>query len=67
MNKQILSLALAITFMGFASQTSAQSNKEKKSRYYQNNSPEPEFNIQGFYQDNDKNEVEEAPVEKSMM
>ena len=64
MNKQILSLALAITFMGFASQTSAQSNKEKKSRYYQNNSPEPEFNIQGFYQDNDKNEVEEAPVEK---
>ncbi len=64
MNKQILTLAIAFTMLGYATQTFAQPNKEKKSRYYQNNSPEPEFNIQGFFVENEKNEVETTPVEK---
>ncbi len=64
MNKQIFTIALAFSFIGIAMQTTAQTNKEKKSRYYQNNAPEPEFNIQGFFVENEKNEVDEKPVEK---
>ncbi|MBK6331120.1 MAG: hypothetical protein IPF62_11620 [Bacteroidetes bacterium] len=54
MNKQILTLAFAATCIGFTMQTTAQTNKEKKSRYYQNNAPDPEFNIQGFFVENEK-------------
>ena len=64
MNKQILTLAFAITCIGFTIQSTAQTNKEKKSRYYQNNAPDPEFNIQGFFVENEKNEVDSKPVEK---
>lgn len=64
MNKQILTLAFAATCIGFTMQTTAQTNKEKKSRYYQNNAPDPEFNIQGFFVENEKNEVDSKPVEK---
>ncbi len=64
MNKQILTLAFAATFTGFAMQATAQPNKEKKSRYYQNNAPEQEFNIQGFFVEDEQNEVEKPVVEK---
>ncbi len=63
MNKQILTLAMGVAFFGFAMQATAQPNKEKKSRYYQNNAPEADFNIQGFFIENEKNEVEKTPVE----
>jgi hypothetical protein len=42
----------------------AQSDKNKKSRYYQNNTNEPEeFNIQGFYRDPEKKDVEKKTEE----
>jgi hypothetical protein len=63
MNKKNLTIALAFSLLGFTMQTDAQTNKEKKSRYFQNNAPETEFNIQGFFIDNEKNEVDTKPVE----
>ena len=63
MNKNNLTIALAFSLLGFTMQSDAQTNKEKKSRYFQNNPPETEFNIQGFFVDNEKNEVDSKPVE----
>lgn len=63
MHKQILSIAIAFSLVGFSLKSHAQVNKEKKSKYFQNSSPETEFNIQGFFTDNEKNEVDEKPLE----
>ncbi len=62
-NKQLVTIALAVIFTGYATHANAQSKKEKKSRYYQNSEPEPEFNVKGFFTEKDKNEVEKKPVE----
>ncbi len=63
MYKQIFSLAIAFTLVGFSFCSQAQSNKEKKSKYFQNNTPEAEFNVEGFFTENEKNEVDEKPIE----
>ncbi len=63
MYKKILSLAIAFTLVGFSFSSHAQLNKEKKSKYFQNNSPEPEFNVEGFFTDNDSNDVDEKSSE----
>ncbi|KXK43737.1 MAG: hypothetical protein UZ11_BCD004000515 [Bacteroidetes bacterium OLB11] len=63
MYKQIFSLAIAFTLVGFSFCSQAQSNKEKKSKYFQNNIPEAEFNVEGFFTENEKNEVDEKPIE----
>lgn len=63
MTKQLIPVILTLFFMSQISHVDAQSKKEKKSRYYQNSEPEPEFDVKGFFTDKDKNEVDKKPVE----
>jgi len=63
MTKQFITFTLALILIGSVSSVNAQSKKEKKSRYYQNSEPEPEFDVKGFFTDKEKNEVEKKPVE----
>ncbi len=63
MKTTITALCVLLTTNVFVSNLNAQVNKNKKSRYYQNSNPEPEFNVKGFFVDNEKNEVEEKPTE----
>ncbi|MBL7764989.1 MAG: hypothetical protein JNJ58_02770 [Chitinophagaceae bacterium] len=64
MIKQIFALALLVVCAAYSVEVSAQTNKNKKTRYYQNNPKEEEdFNIKGFFTDEDAKEVEKAPVE----
>ncbi len=63
MTKQFITFTLAFLLIGSFSNVDAQSKKEKKVKYYQNSEPQPEFDIKGFFIDNEKNEVEKKPVE----
>lgn len=63
MMKQIFALVICVVFVGQVHKASAQSNKNKKSRYYQNSTTDPEFNVKGFYRENEKNEVDAKPKE----
>lgn len=63
MIKQFFAIACCVTIISYANQATAQSSKNKKSRYYQNSNPEPEFNVNGFFRENEKNEVDEKPKE----
>jgi len=63
MTKQFITLTLAFLLIGSFSSVNAQSKKEKKVKYYQNSEPQPEFDVKGFFIDNEKNEVEKKPVE----
>lgn len=63
MTKKIVTFTMAIFLIGTCVQVNAQANKEKKSRYYQNSEPEPEFEVQGFATNKDKKEVDKKPVE----
>ena len=63
MTKQFITFTLAFLLIGSFSNANAQSKKEKKVKYYQNSEPQPEFDIKGFFIDNEKNEVEKKPVE----
>jgi|LakMenEpi03Aug12_release.lakeMendotaPanAssembly.Ray.scaffolds.fasta_scaffold408238_1 hypothetical protein len=63
MTKQFITITLAFLLIGSFSNVNAQSKKEKKVKYYQNSEPQPEFDIKGFFIDNEKNEVEKKPVE----
>jgi len=64
MTKQFISFALALILVGSISDVSAQSKKEKKSRYYQNSEPEPEFDVKGFFTDKEKSEVDKKTTEE---
>lgn len=63
MTKQFITFTLAFLLLGSFSNVNAQSKKEKKVKYYQNSEPQPEFDVKGFFIDNEKNEVEKKPVE----
>jgi hypothetical protein len=63
MTKQFITITVAFLLIGSFSNVNAQSKKEKKVKYYQNSEPQPEFDIKGFFIDNEKNEVEKKPVE----
>jgi hypothetical protein len=63
MKKQLLALTLLLVATGYTSNLNAQTNKNKKSRYYQNSENDPEFDVKGFETAADKNEVEKKPVE----
>jgi hypothetical protein len=63
MTKKLIALGLILVCAGFGQQVDAQTNKNKKSRYYQNSTQEEEFNVQGFYRDEDKKEVDEKQKE----
>lgn len=64
MSKQIISIAVAVVLLGWVNDAKAQSNKEMKNKYYQNSTVEPEeFNIEGFFREEEKNEVETTPKE----
>lgn len=63
MTKQFITFTLAFLLIGSFSNVNAQSKKEKKVKYYQNSEPQPEFDVKGFFIDNEKNEVEKKPVE----
>lgn len=65
MTKKLMTLTLLMICVGSWSVSNAQTNKNKKSRYYQNSSAEEDFNVQGFFVDEEKNEVEKKPVEDS--
>jgi hypothetical protein len=54
---------MAVFLLSPMSDMQAQSKKEKKSRYYQQSEPNQEFDVKGFFTDNDKNEVDKNPVE----
>lgn len=64
MRKKIIALALCTVFVSIVSEVNAQTSKNRKSRYYQNNMKEPEeFNVEGFYREPDKKEVDEKTKE----
>lgn len=64
MKKTIFSLVLCTMILGSVTKGQAQSDKNKKSRYYQNNTNAPEeFNVQGFYMDPEKKDVEKKTEE----
>lgn len=63
MTKHVITFTLAIFLIGNITQVNAQSKKEKKSRYYQQSEPDPEFDVKGFFTDKEKNEVDKKPVE----
>lgn len=64
MKKQILALTLLLITTGYVSNVQAQTNKNRKSRYYQNSTNEPEFDVKGYETQAEKNEVEKKPIEK---
>lgn len=64
MKKQLIALTLLLAVTGSTTELQAQTNKNKKSRYYQNSTTEPdEFNVQGFATEPEKKEVDQKPVE----
>lgn len=63
MKKQILALTLLLVTTGYVNHAQAQSSKNKKSRYYQNSTNEPEFDVRGYETKAEKNEVDKKPVE----
>jgi hypothetical protein len=67
MTKQFITLTLAFLLIGSFSSVNAQSKKEKKVKYYQNSEPQPEFDVKGFFIDNEKNEVEKSLLKLNMM
>lgn len=65
MRKKIIALALCAVCISYFSDVNAQSSKNRKSRYYQNNMKEnDDFNVVGFTRDDEKKEVDEKPKEK---
>ncbi|MBL7753422.1 MAG: hypothetical protein JNM44_03010, partial [Chitinophagaceae bacterium] len=63
MTRKLIALGMLVLCTGMVQESQAQTNKNKKSRYYQNSTQEEEFNVQGFYRDEDKKEVDEKPKE----
>jgi hypothetical protein len=63
MKKQLLALTVMLVATGYMSDVNAQTNKNKKSRYYQNSTTDPEFDVKGYHTEPDKNEVDKKPVE----
>lgn len=63
MTRKLIALGMLVLCTGLVQESQAQTNKNKKSRYYQNSTQEEEFNVQGFYRDEDKKEVDEKPKE----
>lgn len=61
MTKKLFAFAIAVAFMGYSDVAQAQTNKNKKSRYYQNSTAEEEFNVQGYVIEREKKEVEDKP------
>lgn len=64
MTKKILTFTVAIILIGSIGQVNAQSNKEKKSKYYQNSEPDADFDVQGFVINRDKKEVDKKTEEE---
>jgi hypothetical protein len=64
MNKLVIALALGTLVVAYSQDGLAQSKKQKKSRYYQNNPVEAEFDVKGFHREPPKNEVERKPIEE---
>lgn len=63
MKKQFLAFTLLLITGGYVNQVQAQTNKNKKSRYYQNSTNEPEFDVKGYETKAERNDVEKKPVE----
>jgi lipopolysaccharide export LptBFGC system permease protein LptF len=63
MKQQWVTCAALVLCLGLSTEMNAQANKEKKSKYYQNNEPQSEFDVQGFATNKEKKEVESAPKE----
>lgn len=65
MSKRILTFSVCLLLMANCFSAQAQSDKNKKSRYYQNNTTSPEeFNIEGFVREPERKEVEKKTEEK---
>lgn len=65
MTKRIFTLALCLAVFGQVTKIQAQSDKNKKSRYYQNQTTAPEeFNVEGFFQEPERKQVEKKTDEK---
>ena len=64
MKKNLFALTLLLAAAVFAQPLHAQSTKNKKSKYYQNSTKDPEFNVRGFETGSEKNEVSEKPKER---
>lgn len=65
MTKRIFTLALCLAVFGQVTKVQAQTDKNKKSRYYQNQTNEPEeFNVEGFFQEPERKQVEKKTEEK---
>lgn len=64
MRKTLIALALCSVCISFVKPVNAQTSKNRKSRYYQQNMKEPDdFNVQGFARDVEKKEVDGKPKE----
>ena len=64
MKKQLIALTLVLAVAGTVGDVQAQTNKNKKSRYYQNSTTDPEeFYVEGFATEPEKKEVEKKPTE----
>ncbi|MEZ5045859.1 MAG: hypothetical protein R2831_02595 [Chitinophagaceae bacterium] len=62
MRKNVIALALTCVCITYTSTIKAQTDKNKKSRYYQNSTTTPEeFDVQGFFTEEEKKEVESTP------
>lgn len=64
MSKRILTFSVCLLFMSTCYTVQAQSDKNKKSRYYQNNTTNPEeFNVDGFVREPERKEIEKKTEE----
>ncbi len=63
MKRFVLVFSITLFATSIVTSTKAQSNKNKKSRYYQNNVPQENFEVKGYDTKPQKNEVESKPVE----
>jgi|694.fasta_scaffold15116_7 hypothetical protein len=64
MNKLIIALAIGSLALSMSHDAQAQNKKNKKSRYYQNNPVEAEFDVKGFENNPPKKEVDRKSVEE---
>jgi hypothetical protein len=64
MNKLIIALSLVTLSVTYSNNSLAQNKKHKKSKYYQNNPVDADFDVKGFQTTPQKNEVDRKPVEE---
>lgn len=64
MKKKLFALTLLLAASVFTQSLHAQTTKNKKSKYYQNSTKDPEFNVRGFETGSEKNEVSDKPKER---